>query len=83
MQSGRGNTHTWVLEFVPSAPKRADPLMGWIGSNDTRSQIRLTFASREDAIAYADRKGLSYHVLEPRSRRIRPRSYADNFRQAE
>ena len=32
--------------------------MGWIGSDDTQAQVRLNFASREDAIAYADRTAL-------------------------
>ncbi|MCK6623508.1 MAG: ETC complex I subunit, partial [Calditrichia bacterium] len=28
MQSGRGLTHDWVLEFEPGA-RRPEPLMGW------------------------------------------------------
>jgi hypothetical protein len=79
MQSGRGNTHHWVLEFEPGAPKLADPLMGWLGSSDTRSQIRLTFDSREGAVDFAKQKGWAYRIQEPRKRRIRPKSYAENF----
>jgi len=79
MQSGRGNTQSWVLEFEPGAPKLADPLMGWLGSSDTRSQIRLKFDSREGAVDFAKRKGLDYRIQEPRKRRIRPKSYAENF----
>jgi hypothetical protein len=80
MQSGQGRTRKWVLRFEPTARKEPDPLMGWLGSNDTRDQIRLTFETREQAIAYAESKGLDYEVEEPRPRRVRPRSYADNFR---
>ncbi len=80
MQSGRANTRAWILRFEPSAPKITDPLMGWIGSADTRAQLRLTFASREDAIAYAERNGFAYIIDEPQARRIRPKSYAENFR---
>ena len=56
MQSGRAATHEWVLEFEPSSPRRPDPLMGWIGSADTQAQVRLTFPTREEAVAYAERQ---------------------------
>ena len=79
MQSGSGNTHSWVLEFEPGAPKLADPLMGWLGSSDTRTQVRLKFDSRDAAVDFAERKGLAYRVQEPKTRRIRPKSYAENF----
>lgn len=79
MQSGSGNTHCWVLEFEPAAPKLADPLMGWLGSSDTRTQVRLKFGSREEAVDFAKRKGLDYRIQEPKTRRIRPKSYAENF----
>ena len=54
--------------------------MGWIGSGDTRAQLTLKFDSRDEAVAYAERNGLSYHVREPNLRRSRPKNYADNFR---
>ncbi len=79
MQSGRGRTRTWVLEFEPEAAKAADPLMGWAGSTDTRGQVRLKFPSRDAAVAFAEKNGLSYTVQDPRKRRVRPKSYADNF----
>lgn len=82
MQSGRAKTRRWVLEFEPAAPKVTDPLMGWIGSSDVGGQVRLRFEDREAAIAYAERNGLTYRVQEPHERRVRPRSYADNFRTA-
>lgn len=81
MQSGRANSKRWVLEFEPQEAKEIDPLMGWIGSGDTSNQLRLRFDSKEEAIAYAERQGLSYRVFADRPRRdIRPKSYADNFR---
>jgi hypothetical protein len=78
MQSGRA-TAGWVLTYESESPERADPLMGWIGGGDTQAQVRLSFASREDAIAYADRNGIAYDLELPRERRVRPRAYADNF----
>jgi hypothetical protein len=81
MQSGKANTRRWVLEFDPAAPKKVDPLMGWVGSADTRAQLRIKFATREDAIAYAQREGITYHLVEDRpARPVRPKTYADNFR---
>lgn len=80
MQSGRGNTQKWVLEYEIETPRRAEPLMGWISAGDTLNQVRLKFDSREDAVAFADRKGWSYDLQEARSRRIPPKNYADNFR---
>ena len=80
MQSGRAGTDHWVLEFEPSAPSRPDPLMGWIGSTDTQKQVRLTFETREEAIAYAERNSIPYDIELPRERRVKPKAYADNFR---
>ena len=80
MQSGWAGTQRWVLEFAPSARREADPLMGWTSSDDTRRQLRLTFASREEAVAYAEREGIPYLVEEPHERKLQPKTYADNFR---
>ncbi|OYW81799.1 MAG: ETC complex I subunit [Hyphomonas sp. 32-62-5] len=80
MQSGRGNTKEWVLEFVNTgAHRRPDPLMGWTSIDDTSSQVRLHFDTREQAIAYAEREGLNFTVTEPRERKRLVKSYADNF----
>jgi hypothetical protein len=80
MQSGRANTRRWVLEFEPATPRTTDPLMGWTSSADMRRQLRIYFDSREEAVAHAERNGLAYSVEEAHSRKIQPKSYADNFR---
>ncbi len=80
MQSGRANTSHWVLEYAPEAALRPDALMGWAGEGSTRNQVRLSFASLEEATAYADRESLDYRVVKDQPRRSRPRSYAANFR---
>lgn len=80
MQSGRGRSQGWVLEFEPGERKRIDPLMGWHGSGDTQGQIRLHFETREQAVAYAEANGIPYDLEEPKPHRIRPKSYAENFR---
>jgi ETC complex I subunit-like protein len=80
MQSGVANTRDWVLEFAPSSPREIEPLMGWTSSADTRRQVTLHFPSQEEAIAYAERHGISYRLEQPKERQVRPKSYADNFR---
>ncbi len=80
MSSGRGNTKTWVLEFIgQGAVRRTDPLMGWTGIDDTSGQVRLTFDTREQAIAYAEREGLSFVVEEARERKRLVKNYSENF----
>lgn len=79
MQSGRGKTKDWVLEFASQAKRSSDPLMGWTSINDTTGQVRLHFDTREQAIAYAKREGLTFSVEEPRARKRLVKSYSENF----
>ena len=80
MQSGLARTKEWVLEHEPMAPREIDPLMGWTSSRDTRSQIRLEFDTKDEAIAYAQRNGLAYTLTEPETRKPVRKSYADNLK---
>jgi len=80
MQSGQALTREWRLEFEPAAAREIDPLMGWTSSRDMNGQVRLSFASKEEAIAYAERNGLAYQLIEPHPRRQTRKSYADNFK---
>ncbi len=80
MQSGRGKTHQWLMEFETNAPNRVEPLMGWTSGVDTRNQLKLRFESREEALAYAETHGLQAVVVDPQERTLKPKSYADNFR---
>ena len=80
MQSGMAGCDAWILDFEPTEAQRADPLMGWSGSADTQTQVRLRFATREEAVAYAEKGGLACDIELPQVRRFRPKAYADNFR---
>lgn len=80
MQSGRAKTRGWVLDYEPEVAKTIEPLMGYTSSGDMRQQIRLSFETREEAVAYAERAGLAYRVIEPHERAVKRLSYSDNFR---
>jgi hypothetical protein len=80
MQSGKARTRQWLLEYEPERPLEIDPLMGWTGSSDMRRQVQLEFESAEAAVAYAKRYDISYDVFEPHTPKVKPKSYADNFR---
>jgi hypothetical protein len=80
MQSGKALTKAWVLEFEPTAPRVPEPLMGWVSGQDTQAHVRLSFATQEEAVAYAQRNGLAATVTEPQTANLKIRAYADNFR---
>jgi ETC complex I subunit conserved region len=80
MQSGKARTDEWVLEFIPSEARRADPLMGWAGSGDTQVQVSLNFADLDAAKAYAAKNGIDYSVVETAVKKLKLQAYADNFR---
>jgi hypothetical protein len=79
MQSGKAKTHMWVLEFEPASARVVDPLMGWTSSTDMNGQVRLTFADKEEAVAYAQLHGIPFQVIEPQERKPIIKAYADNF----
>jgi len=80
MQSGHRGNKQWMLVFEPESPRRAEPLMGYTSSADTKSQVRLRFDTREDAEAYARRNSIDYRVEEPHEPTVKRAAYADNFR---
>ncbi|NET71429.1 MAG: ETC complex I subunit [Sphaerospermopsis sp. SIO1G2] len=80
MQSGRAKMKRWVLEFEPSDAHYVEPLMGWVGQRDTQQQLSLSFETKEQAEDYAQERGIDYHLIEPQTRHVRPKSYANNFR---
>ena len=79
MQSGTAKTKAWVLDFEPETPRTVEPLMGWTSSGDMRQQVRLSFPSKEEAIAYCERHGITYQVTEAVPPVRHGMSYSDNF----
>ena len=81
MQSGTAKAKGWVLEFAQDSARALDPLMGWTSSNDTQSQVKLRFETRDAAEDYARSKGSAFEVATPQARKpvIRARGYGENF----
>ena len=80
MQSGKGKSRMWLLEYDADQPRETDPLMGWTSSADTRQQLRMRFETREQAVEYAERNGIAYTVDNPHKPSPKRKSYSDNFR---
>ena len=79
MQSGKANTREWLLEFAPASARISDPLMGWTQTGDMNGQVRLSFETREEAVAYAQKRGIAFEVLADAQPRRIVKAYADNF----
>ena len=78
MQSGTAKDNTWILKFKTKDPTK-NPLMGWESSNDTLTELKLEFSSKDLAINYAKKKKINFELIEPKKRKTVKKSYADNF----
>lgn len=79
MQSGRGNSRHWVLEFSKAGKRSIDPLTGTYRSSDVTGQLDLKFETLEAAVAYAKTHNIPHRVIQPRKVKRVHRSYAENF----
>ena len=80
-QAGHARTKAWLLEYERTEAVEIEPMMGWTGSSETEMQVKLTFDTREEAVAFAEKRGIAYEVEDrlPEQER-RGLSYSDNFR---
>ena len=78
LQSGTKKFDKWIIEFITENPG-INPLMGWESSSDTYSELNLEFKTKELAIEYAKKNKIDYELIEPKSRKINKKTYADNF----
>ena len=81
MSSGTAKTKSWVLEFVPTEERNVDPLMGWTSSDETQTQVRLEFETKDAALDYAELNDISATVQgsQKRALNIRAGGYGENF----
>ena len=78
MQSGQNKTIKWIIEYVTN-DTTINPLMGWESSNDTLSEVKLEFVTKDLAIEYAKKNKIDFEIIEPQKRKVVKKSYADNF----
>ena len=76
---GTRQDQEWQLDYEPEQPRAVEPLMGWTSSGDMKQQLTLRFDTKEEAVAYCERKGIPYQVIEPKDPARRQVAYADNF----
>ena len=68
----------WKIEF-DNQQRWENNLMGWSSSADPVSNVLLDFASKEDAVAFAERHNWEYQLEDPKERAPKTKSYALNF----
>jgi hypothetical protein len=79
MQSGFGKTKLWLAEYISNEETVKDNLMGWNSSYDTKSQIKVFFNTKEQAIEWAKNNNYQYFIEEPKIKKVKLKSYASNF----
>lgn len=79
MQSGKAKTKSWVLEFEPQTARNPDALMGWTQTRDMDGQVRLSFDTSEEAVAYAQKHGIAFRLFDEKPAKRIIKAYADNF----
>ncbi len=79
MQAGLAKSQFWLMEYIGEKDQYTEPLMHWTGSNDTKTQVSMKFASCQEAIDFATKNGWSYQIAKNHQRQFRPKSYAENF----
>lgn len=78
MQYGTAYAKTWKIDFDSKKRWESD-LMGWTSSADPLSNLSLNFSTKEDAIAYCEKNKLHWYVEDQPERKVRKKSYADNY----
>lgn len=81
MQSGPGKSERWRIDWdiLQGGGRWENPLMGWASSADYMQGTRISFATKEAAIHFAEKQGWDYYVQPTTVKRIPPKNYAENF----
>ncbi|KAG6804581.1 NADH dehydrogenase [ubiquinone] iron-sulfur protein 4, mitochondrial [Apis mellifera caucasica] len=78
MQSGTNNINHWQIDF-DTRERWENPLMGWTSTGDPLSNLHVTFATKEEAIAHCNKMRWKYYIQNPNINNPKPRSYGTNF----
>jgi hypothetical protein len=79
MQSGKKNSRKWLILPIQNNIRSISPITGWISASDTSSQFRFEFATKDEAINFAQKNKWHFEIEEPQGAKIKPKSYAANF----
>ena len=69
----------WLLEFSSQDKPIIDDKMLWTSSSNTQDKVKIRFSDKDKAIKFAEKNNIDFIVIEPKQRKIKPNSYADNF----
>ncbi|XP_028158187.1 NADH dehydrogenase [ubiquinone] iron-sulfur protein 4, mitochondrial isoform X2 [Ostrinia nubilalis] len=79
MQSGTNNIHHWEMEF-DTRQRWENPLMGWTSTGDPLSNMKIQFATPDEAIEHCEKNGWSWYLDVPKTEKPeRPKNYGANF----
>ena len=70
MQSGQMNFKKWLAEYITDTKQVKDTLMGWNSSLDTKSQIKVFFDTKEQAIEWAQKNNYQYFVEDSKKEKL-------------
>ena len=82
MQSGKSQLKNWIVAFDQGGAHHFyEPVMGWPATDDTQSQVHLSFSSQEEALDYCHHHKFEVIALTSKTTpaALRPKSYSDNF----
>ncbi|XP_018563340.1 NADH dehydrogenase [ubiquinone] iron-sulfur protein 4, mitochondrial [Anoplophora glabripennis] len=79
MQSGTNNIGHWEMDF-DTKERWENPLMGWCSTGDGLSNMKLQFATKDEAIEFCEKNGWQYYIQESKlDKKFKPKSYGVNF----
>uniref|UniRef100_J3JW97 NADH dehydrogenase [ubiquinone] iron-sulfur protein 4, mitochondrial n=1 Tax=Dendroctonus ponderosae TaxID=77166 RepID=J3JW97_DENPD len=79
MQSGTNNIGHWEMDF-DAKERWENPLMGWCSTGDPLSNLKVQFATKEEAVEYCEKNGWDWYIQSSKlDRPFKPKSYAVNF----
>ena len=79
-QSGNSKAKFWYLKFDEDPIYEEDFMTGWKGNVNPIKKIKIKFSTLERAIEYAQNKNYKYQILNESNKKIKVKSYADNFK---
>jgi hypothetical protein len=69
----------WSLEIYETDKSRHKSDIGWTSTNDTASQVKLVFSTKEKAINYAKERGMTFYETYISNVKRKSRLYSQNF----